>query len=86
LHAWADSLLSRVGELESRSPLLDPTVKSLQLGNVGFHFCLGRPASEGMAEYLIGTPCRLPPSPQRDEQTSDDRHIDLDRDPVGVMA
>ena len=39
-----------------------------------------------MAEHLIGAPCRLPPRPQRDEQTRDDRYVDLDGDPVGVMA
>jgi hypothetical protein len=71
--------------LWSRSPLLVTTVERLQLGNVGFHFCLGR-AGEGMTEHLIGAPCGLPPGPQRDEQTSDDRDIDLDGDPVGVMA
>ena len=75
-----------VGELWSRSPRLDTAVESLQLGNVGFQFCLGRPAGEGMAEQLISAPCRLPPGPQRDEQTRDDRHVDLDGDPVGVMA
>jgi hypothetical protein len=72
--------------LWSRSPLLVTTVERWQLGKVGFHFCLGRPAGEGMTEHLIGAPCGLPPGPQRDEQTSDDRAIDLDGDPVGVMA
>ena len=58
----------------------------MQAVNMGHQLLFTRPPTEVETQHLVGALGGCPPDPQADQQTGDDRHIDLDRHPIRPLA